>query len=449
MTENKKITILTISDHPMSPSGVGTQTRYVFHELLKTGKYRVISLGGAIKHQDYRPQKTQEFGDDWLMIPVDGYGNQEIIRSVIRNYRPDILWFMTDPRFYTWLWQIENEIRPLIPMVYYHVWDNFPEPKFNKPLYDSNDAIVTISKLTSDLVQKVSPDVEEVYIPHAVDMNCFRKVEDQVVRNFKQQNFPHLVDKDCKMFLWNNRNARRKQSGTLIWWFKEFLDKVGHDKACLLMHTDPKDQHGQELNTIVKDLGLSGTKSIMISQEKVPPGALSLMYNVADCTINISDAEGFGLGTLESLACETPIIVNMTGGLQEQVTPIDKVSHKLMLERNKEKAGVTQYEHGFGIEPISKAVIGSQTVPYIYEDRIAKHHFIEACERMLNLTDEERAEMGKRGREHLLKNYNFENFAKSWDEIMTKIHEEHGSWDTRKKYKRWELIGIDNEESSS
>ena len=37
---------------------------------------------------------------------------------------------------------------------------------------------------------------------------------------------------------WNNRNARRKQSGTLIFWWKQFLDKVGHDKATLLMHTD-------------------------------------------------------------------------------------------------------------------------------------------------------------------------------------------------------------------
>jgi hypothetical protein len=33
------------------------------------------------------------------------------------------------------------------------------------------------------------------------------------------------------MFFWNNRNARRKQSGSLLYWFKEFLDEVGHDKA--------------------------------------------------------------------------------------------------------------------------------------------------------------------------------------------------------------------------
>ena len=42
-----------------------------------------------------------------------------------------------------------------------------------------------------------------------------------------------------------------------------------------------------------------------------------MLYNSVDCTINISDAEGFGLATLESLSCGVPIIVNMTGGLQQ------------------------------------------------------------------------------------------------------------------------------------
>ena len=41
----KKIKILTISDHPLSLSGVGTQTRYVIESLLKTGRFEVISLG--------------------------------------------------------------------------------------------------------------------------------------------------------------------------------------------------------------------------------------------------------------------------------------------------------------------------------------------------------------------------------------------------------------------
>ena len=39
--------------------------------------------------------------------------------------------------------------------------------------------------------------------------------------------------------------------------FKEFLDQVGHDKACMIMHTDPKDQHGQDLERIIHDFDMT------------------------------------------------------------------------------------------------------------------------------------------------------------------------------------------------
>ena len=120
MTE-KKIKLLTISDHPLSPSGVANQTKYMIEAVLKTGRYQVLSLGGAVKHQNYEPQKVTPYDEDWIIIPVDGYGNPEQIRSILRTHKPDILWFMTDPRFYEWLWDIDNEIRAHVPMVYYHV----------------------------------------------------------------------------------------------------------------------------------------------------------------------------------------------------------------------------------------------------------------------------------------------------------------------------------------
>ena len=106
----KKIKVLTLSDHPLSPSGVGTQTKYMCEALLNTGRYQIISLGGAIKHQDYTPKAVEPYGQDWRIVPVDGYGTQEMIRSVLRTEKPDILWFMTDPRFWSWLWEIENEV---------------------------------------------------------------------------------------------------------------------------------------------------------------------------------------------------------------------------------------------------------------------------------------------------------------------------------------------------
>ena len=67
---SKKIKILTLSDHPLSPSGVGTQTRYIIEALLKTGKFQVLSLGGAIKHQDYTPKMVEPWNVDSAIPPL-------------------------------------------------------------------------------------------------------------------------------------------------------------------------------------------------------------------------------------------------------------------------------------------------------------------------------------------------------------------------------------------
>ena len=421
----KKIKVLTISDMPLSPSGVGTQTKYVCEALLRSGKFTIRSLGGAMKHPNYDPIKTEEWGDDWIMYPVDGYGSPEMIRSLIRQEKPDILWFMTDPRFWGWLWEMENEIRPLLPMVYYHVWDNYPYPTYNRPFYQSNDFIATISKVTDDIVKTVAPNVKSQYIPHAVDNEIFRPLENNdQVEALKKEVFGEHYDPNKFIFFWNNRNARRKQSGSLIFWFNDFLQKVGTDKACLVMHTEVKDEHGQDLQAIIEELGLTNGE-VLFSQTKVAPDKLALIYNMTDCTINISDAEGFGLATLESLSCGTPIIVSKTGGLQEQVESVD----------GKEK-------YGIGIEPASKAIIGSQTIPWIYEDRLNGNDVIEAMETMLLMSKKERTALGLAGRKHVIKNYSFETFNNTWVETLTKLHEEEGSWETRKDTQHWILEEI-------
>lgn len=418
MSEKKKIFVL--ADHPFTPSGVGSQTKYFIEALLQTGRYKFICFGGAVKHENYQPVRTDQWGEDWIIVPVDGYGTQDSVRSVLRQERPDAIWFMTDPRFWPWLWAIDNEIRTHIPMIYYHVWDNVPYPLFNLPYYKSNDLIATISKVTDDIVKTVAPDVESIYIPHAVDANIFRKLPTQDVTNFRTQSLPNFDKK--MLFFWNNRNARRKQSGTLIFWFKEFLDIVGHDKATLIMHTEPKDPHGQDLQAILHSLNIQNGQ-VLLSTQKTPPEQLSLIYNMVDCTINISDAEGFGLATLESLSCETPIIVNMTGGLKEQVTD-----------------GENWF--GIGLEPTSKSIIGSQDVPYIYEDRLSKDDFVNALLEIYNMSPEDRAQLGKLGRQHVVTNYNFDDYRRRWVEIMDETIEKHGSWQTRKNYKPWNFMEI-------
>tara|TARA_R110000765_G_scaffold34328_3_gene77856 strand:- start:1228 stop:2484 length:1257 start_codon:yes stop_codon:yes gene_type:complete len=417
----KKIKIVTLGDHPLVMSGVGIQTRYFIEGMLKTGKYEFVSLAGATKHDNMDTIITEEYGEDWKIIPVEEYGNPELIRGMIRSEKPDMMWIMTDPRFWEWLWSMEDEIRPLLPIVYYHVWDNYPYPMFNKKFYDSNDVIATISKVTSDIVRTVSPEIYETYIPHAVDPDIYRKHSSIDVKRFKKE---HFGSEDAFLFFWNNRNARRKQSGTLVWWFNEFLKTQPADKDIrLIMHTDPKDVYGTDLEKVIKDAKVPNGR-VLLSPGKYPPEQMALLYNSVDCTINISDAEGFGLATLESLSCGTPILATMTGGLQEQVMDED------------------ENMYGFGLIPASKSVIGSQQVPYIYEDRVSKEAFIDAATEMYEMDPKEREEMGLRGREHTLRNYNLEKNMQKWDELLTMIYEKHGSWDTRKNYKSWELIEV-------
>jgi len=423
----KKKKILVLSDHPLSPSGVGTQTKYMIEALLKTGRYQFICLGGAVKHKDYTPQKVEPWDEDWRIFPIDGYGNHEIIRSIMQKERPDVLWFMTDPRFFGWLWQIENEVRVNMPMVYYHVWDNFPHPVFNDIYYRSTDKVVCISKVTHEILQNVSPDVDSCYHPHAVNSNIFHKFKTdeakaraQVMRNrIAVESTVAHKNIDKKIFFWNNRNARRKQSGTLVWWFKQFVDQVGHDQATLLMHTDARDPHGQDLPHLIEHLGATDGQ-IMISGAKVSPEELAAMYNAVDFTLNISDAEGFGLGTLESLSCGSPIIVNMTGGLKEQVTD-----------------GKNWF--GFGIEPTSKAVIGSLEVPYIYEDRISQKDFNNTLKSAMSLSKKAYKKMSLQGVQHVRNNYNFEKYEQGWVDIMDEVVASYGSWETRQGYNRWHI----------
>jgi hypothetical protein len=58
------------------------------------------------------------------------------------------------------------------------------------------------------------------------------------------------------------------------------------------------------------------------------------------------------------------------------------------------------------------------------------------------MSEEDRKKLGKAGREHVLKNYNFDTFRNTWIEVMTDLHEKHGSWETRKNYKKWELLEV-------
>ena len=64
-----------------------------------------------------------------------------------------------------------------------------PIQAYNKKLYESNDLIATISKVTDDIVKTVAPSVKSIYLPHAVNTESFRKHDEEKVKPFVVSSF--------------------------------------------------------------------------------------------------------------------------------------------------------------------------------------------------------------------------------------------------------------------
>lgn len=285
----KKKKILTISDHPLSTSGVGIQMRWLTEGLLRTGKYQFRQIGAAIKHSDYSvvnvpppaedPHAWQD--GDWLIRPTNGFGDKNLIRLLMATEKPDAIFLFTDPRFFFHIFEIEDEIHQSCPIVYWHVWDNLPYPDYNEPIYNGVDLFNCHSHLTYTMMKEQFPDITN-FVPHGVPKHLYHPLSDEQIKMAREQ---ILGDKkDDFVALWINRNAKRKRPADMVWAWSKFCDKLekeyGHRNATLILHTDPLDQEGPNLHKVVEHFNL--TKNITFSTDRVGFEQMNVLHNIAD-----------------------------------------------------------------------------------------------------------------------------------------------------------------------
>lgn len=406
---DKKYKIITISDHPLAPSGVATQKKYLIDHFVKSDRFeKIFSLAGALKHSDYKPSKFEPWGDKVIIIPIDGYVNKDIIRNLLDIEKPDAIFFTTDPRFYLDLWQMEDEIHSAgCALVYNHLWDNADEltwPRYNKKYYDSTDFIGCINKLTFKMLNQNGYADKIKYIPHGVPEEDFFIMDKTDVVKAKVAHLG-IQHKDSFVLFYNSRNALRKRTGNVILAFKHFLDKLPadkKDKAILCMKTSPVDPEGQELNVVVNDLDLKG--KVAFADKVYPPDVMREFYNMADATISLSSEEGFGLSILESLMCGTPVICSKTGGMQDQV--IDDETGEVF---------------GYCLEPDATSLVGSQMTPYIYShhiDPMSAANAIMAVYDVASKGDHKNQMAGEKARASMMRRFNLKKVQKMWEDTI-------------------------------
>ena len=400
-------------------SGVATEAREIV--IGTAHRYNWLNLGAAINHPeagkgfDISPEVNRIAGidDAWVrVLPNNGYGDAMQIRGLIAQEKPDAIFIFTDPRYWTWLFEIEREIRNKIPIIYNSIWDDYPAPLWNKPFYESCDLLMAISKQTHLIHQIVLGDVAKdkvlKYVPHGINENQFfpmTSVEQvETLSNFKKDLFK---GKDIEFVaFWNSRNIRRKSPGDVILAYRMFCDSIGEEKAkkcALVMHTQPVDENGTDLLAVKEAICDESYVNVFFSADRLDTEQMNLLYNIADVDLLISSNEGWGLSLTEAMMAGKMIIANVTGGMQDQMRFTDENGKWINFDSDFPSNHRGTYKEcgkwAIPVFPSNISMVGSVPTPYIYDDRCSPEDVAKALVTVYDLGKEERDRRGLLARE--------------------------------------------------
>ncbi len=154
LPQNERKKIMLICDDIRVHSGVATIAKEL---VLNTAQhFNWVNIAGAINH----PEKGKRFDlsqdtntntkltdASVFLYPVDNYGDADLIRHMIEVEKPDAIMLITDPRYFEWLFAIENEIRKHMPIIYLllsHEFNNRITVKTSVKLDEALPSVVPI-----------------------------------------------------------------------------------------------------------------------------------------------------------------------------------------------------------------------------------------------------------------------------------------------------------------
>ena len=466
--ERKKI--LLLCDDLRTHSGIGTIAKEIV--LHTSHKYNWVQVAAAINHPEHgkrldisgETNKLLGIEDASITLyPSNGYGNPDLLRQLLKVEKPDAIFLFTDPRYWTWLFQIENEIRRQVPIIYLNIWDDYPAPMYNKEYYESCDLLMGISKQTVNINKLVLGDKAKdkiiSYVPHGLN-HLFHKPIDKSYEKYDEflqfkNNLFGGKEIDFALFF-NSRNIRRKQVPDTIWAYTQFVDKLPLEKAkkcAFVLKTAKVDPNGTDLPAVVEMLcgdDPEGRYNIIFHDERLETEQMGWLYNCTDAQIQLTSNEGWGLSLTEALLNENLIIANVTGGMQDQMrfeneqgdwfTPDDKIPS------NHTKAYSKHAPWAFPVFPSSRSIQGSPATPYIWDDRCKPEDAAKQIMNVYSLGKEERQKRGELARQWASGNEAGFTSEKMSYRVIENIDTLLETWKPRKKY---ELINANNTTAKS
>jgi len=350
--------ILVVSDSPTVNSGYGkiiaNFTRY-----MKAQGHEILLMGAGPTNSRIPFRHTEWEGNKLWLVP--GYGNPEHIRYFLENEKPDAILANADPRFFDYLFKMDNEIRKQCPLIFYHLWDDLPFPDFNIPAYNSCDHIICGSKFTYNLLTD-HPDINNDaidYVPIGFDPSVYYPLTSQEKTAFRTEFNKWTGDKyTSARFIVGviGRNSERKQLLSIIETFAEW--QKDKEDVLLFVHSPGVDA-GRSLEYAIK-MRYNDHKIVFSNAQPAQQTdeLINKFYNLMDVLVNRSSAEGFGMPIAEAMLAETPAIAVDCPGPAGLITP----------------------ETGWLLPADVKPLFGNQITPYIQTRYVTDAKFIAALD---------------------------------------------------------------------
>jgi len=312
-------------------------------------------------------------------------------------YKPDLVIQHFD------FWTVGDYLSKMkynLPPVYtYTPIDHDPCPP---PVVKSVQGATKVIAMTKFAQEKFADvNIESVYIPHAVNVDIYKPGSKKEARKTIE------LPEDCFIFLSVATNiGPRKNLGNVLRAFRDFLNIVpeARNDAYLYIHAyiyrDERNKTGYNLPEIWKNLGIAShvrcTHPVFYDAIGYTEEKMADLYRSANWTILCSFGEGFGISIIESLACEVPIIHSNFSCLPEVVGP-----------------GGLPVD---AIELVPFEVSSSfQSIP---STKQITERMVEAYVDWENNNSKLRDELGKKGRQHVLKNYTYDIVMPKWLELV-------------------------------
>ena len=450
--------ILLMCDDIRTHSGIGTVAKEIV--IHTAHHFNWIQLGAAIDHPEAGKvldisQDTNERAEiedsSVKIIPFNGYGNADVVRHLLKQEKPDAIFIITDPRYWDWLFAMENEVRKQCPIAYLNIWDDYPAPMYNEAFYEACDLLMGISKQTVNINKLVlgekAKDKIISYVPHGLNHKIYTPLEENNSELIKFKKDLFKGKEFDFVMLFNSRNIRRKMIPDTIFAYKQFIDKLPREKAekcAFVLHTAKVDNNGTDLPAVIEALcGDDDKYNFIFTEKTLDTDDMNKLYNSTDVQIQLTSNEGWGLSLTEAMLSGNPIIANVTGGMQDQMRFSDE--HGLWFTPNElipsNHTGVYK-EHGpwaFPVFPTSRSIQGSPQTPYIWDDRCQPEDAADQIMNVYNLSKEDRKKRGLAARQWCLSNEAGFTAERQGERVIENLDELFSTWTPRPRYQVMEI----------